>query len=270
MLLNHLLEHSPPSQKSIEGSLDLLPCHAVAAVSLLRLRIVPINRSATHVFLQPVRVSSASYALLMLDRLGAVAQVRHGRGGKSVSIHRMCDNEDRRSGSNASSSCLYSSPMPTWFVVMVRSRGEKKVARLLAAKGFEVFLPVVRRAQKWTDRTKEIDFPLFACAIFCRFEPPQRLAVMKTPGVLHLAGANGSGVPSGVPLSDLVMNDLQLLYRQFDCRVTESLIDANPVAVQIGEDWVKAIPVAGASDQVAINIEPLKCAAIFTTSLPRL
>jgi hypothetical protein len=52
MLLRDLLEHSPLSQKSLEGSLDLLPCPPAAAVSLLRLHIVSITR------LQPMDSSS--------------------------------------------------------------------------------------------------------------------------------------------------------------------------------------------------------------------
>ena len=70
-----------------------------------------------------------------------------------------------------------------WFLVIVSSRSEKKVAALLERAEFEVFLPLERSERKWSDRVKLVDVPLFSCNLFCRCEPKQYLKLIHTPGV---------------------------------------------------------------------------------------
>jgi hypothetical protein len=48
-----------------------------------------------------------------------------------------------------------------WYALHVRTRFEKVVARNLQGKGYEEFLPLYRRVSRWSDRTKEIELPLF-------------------------------------------------------------------------------------------------------------
>ena len=82
-----------------------------------------------------------------------------------------------------------------WFLLMVGSRQEKKVARALRMKGFEVFLPLYRARRQWSDRIKEVELPLFSCHLFARFRLRDELAVLKTPGVLSIYGAGNPPAP---------------------------------------------------------------------------
>jgi transcription antitermination factor NusG len=82
-----------------------------------------------------------------------------------------------------------------WYAVRVRSQHEDMVARHLRVRGLEAFLPLYRGKQRWSDRFKEIDFPLFPGYVFCRFDPADRLPVLTVPGVVHLVGTGKNPVP---------------------------------------------------------------------------
>lgn len=82
-----------------------------------------------------------------------------------------------------------------WYAVRVRSQHEDIAARHLRVRGLEAFLPLYTRKQRWSDRFKEIDFPLFPGYVFCRFDPDNRLLVLTVPGVVHLVGTGKTPVP---------------------------------------------------------------------------
>jgi transcription antitermination factor NusG len=75
-----------------------------------------------------------------------------------------------------------------WYAVRVKPNFEQTTARWLASKGYEQLAPSYRERRQWSDRTKEIDVPLFAGYIFCRFDPMQRLPIVQSPGVLMVVG----------------------------------------------------------------------------------
>jgi transcription antitermination factor NusG len=82
-----------------------------------------------------------------------------------------------------------------WFALQVRSRYESGVAEHLKSKGYEWFLPLYKARRRWSDRVKEIDSPLFPGYLFCRFNPYDRLPILKTPGVTQIVGYNHVPVP---------------------------------------------------------------------------
>jgi len=57
-------------------------------------------------------------------------------------------------------------------------------------KGYEWFLPLLQSRRRWSDRVKEVDAPLFPGYLFCRFNPNDRLPILKTPGVTQIVGYN--------------------------------------------------------------------------------
>lgn len=73
-----------------------------------------------------------------------------------------------------------------WYALRVKPRHEKAVAEALRVQGFEEFLPLYKERRRWSDRTKEIETPLFANYTFCRFPAQNRLAVLRVPGVVGL------------------------------------------------------------------------------------
>lgn len=82
----------------------------------------------------------------------------------------------------AQTSVLNAPPLP-WWAVYTRHQHEKAVARVLAAKGFEVFLPLYSSTRRWTDRRQVIELPLFPCYVFVRGEHDRRVQIVSTPGV---------------------------------------------------------------------------------------
>ena len=100
-----------------------------------------------------------------------------------------------------------------WFAVWTRSRHEHVVREQLERKGLEAFLPTVTRWSRWKDRKKKIDWPLFPGYCFARFNPRERLPVLKVAGVVSIVGFDGEIVP--IPeheiegIRRLVESDLQ-------------------------------------------------------------
>jgi transcription termination/antitermination protein NusG len=75
-----------------------------------------------------------------------------------------------------------------WCAVQVRPRYEVLVSSILRNKGYEEFLPLYRVSRQWSDRRKEIAFPLFTGYVFCRLNPTLSGPIVTTPGVIRIVG----------------------------------------------------------------------------------
>src|SRR5579871_3160466 len=73
-----------------------------------------------------------------------------------------------------------------WFAVQVKPRHEKSVNTILGLKGMEPFLPLYSARHRWSDRTRNIELPLFPGYVFCRFNSHIRTPVLSTPGVFGI------------------------------------------------------------------------------------
>ena len=82
-----------------------------------------------------------------------------------------------------------------WYALKVRGQYEKVVARNLAAKDYEVFLPLVRSRRRWSDRIKEVEVPLFPGYVLTRFEIQDRLPLLMVPGVSHVVSVGREPSP---------------------------------------------------------------------------
>jgi transcription antitermination factor NusG len=78
----------------------------------------------------------------------------------------------------------------SWFALQVRTRYEASVASFLEGSGYELFPPLHTCRKRWSDRIKKVETPLFPGYLFCRFDPHDRLPILKTPGVIQIAGYN--------------------------------------------------------------------------------
>jgi len=96
---------------------------------------------------------------------------------------------------------------PAWFAVWTRSRHEQVVREQIQEKGIEAFLPTVTRWSRWKDRRKKVDWPLFPGYCFARFDPGDRLAVLKCTGVVSIVSFNGDIAP----IPDLEIDSLRRL-----------------------------------------------------------
>lgn len=83
----------------------------------------------------------------------------------------------------------------SWYALQVRTRYETGVASFLKGNGYELFLPLHTCRKRWSDRIKKVETALFPGYLFCRFDPQDRLPILKTPGVIQIAGYNRVPVP---------------------------------------------------------------------------
>lgn len=88
-----------------------------------------------------------------------------------------------------------------WHVLYTRHQHEKTVNRILDGKGIETLLPLRLAANKWKDRTKLVQLPLFPCYVFFRAGIDSWLQILKTPGV-HMIVPGCSG-PAVVPAEEI-------------------------------------------------------------------
>lgn len=84
-----------------------------------------------------------------------------------------------------------------WYALHTRSRHEKMVTRQLEERGVETFLPMLTETRRWSDRKKQVQFPLFPGYTFVRlvYAPESRLQVLRTEGVVGFVGSHGQGSP---------------------------------------------------------------------------
>lgn len=82
-----------------------------------------------------------------------------------------------------------------WYALHVRARRENFVASQLENQGIQCFLPKYKSLRKWSDRTKEVELPLFPSYLFSRFDFQNRSPILMTPGVLQVVGSGRIGIP---------------------------------------------------------------------------
>ena len=87
----------------------------------------------------------------------------------------------------------------SWYAVWTRSRHEQVVRQEIEGKRIEAFLPTITRWSRWKDRKKKVDWPLFPGYCFARFDPADRLAILKCSGVVNIVSLDGelSSIPDG-------------------------------------------------------------------------
>ena len=82
-----------------------------------------------------------------------------------------------------------------WFALRTAIGRERLVSGLLERRGYEGFLPVYRSVRRWSQRTKELELPLFPGYLFCRFDFSNRLPILTTPGVKLIVGLGRTPSP---------------------------------------------------------------------------
>jgi transcription termination/antitermination protein NusG len=127
-----------------------------------------------------------------------------------------------------------------WYACYTRSRAEKQVERLMAERGFEVFLPLVSRVSQWKDRRKRVEFPMFPSYVFGRFSLRDVHRVLSVPGVVSLVKQDGR--PS--PIADADLENVRRFARAL--RTGDVAVEARPyleqgVWVEVSEGPLKGV-----------------------------
>jgi transcription antitermination factor NusG len=71
-----------------------------------------------------------------------------------------------------------------WYVVRVRPNSEWKTTASLTGRGYEVFLPLYRRAKEKARRVVAV--PLFPGYVFCRFDRQNLVPIVSATGVVQV------------------------------------------------------------------------------------
>jgi transcription antitermination factor NusG len=83
----------------------------------------------------------------------------------------------------------------SWFALRVKSHCERMTAAGLRSRGYEEFLPSYRARRRWSDRWVDLELPLFPGYVFARFDPQDRLPILKIPSLVHIVGIGKSPLP---------------------------------------------------------------------------
>lgn len=90
---------------------------------------------------------------------------------------------------------------PHWYAVHTRSRHEKPVASRLQRQGIESYLPLLARQNRWKDRVKLVQLPLFPGYVFARFTLHGLTQVLSTHGVFTIVAV--AGQPTPIPAREI-------------------------------------------------------------------
>ncbi len=88
-----------------------------------------------------------------------------------------------------------------WYALSVKHQHERTIQRALSEGGFEAFSPTYRARRQWSDRVKEIELPLFAGYVFCRFPLEAKVRILNTPAVSRVVQFGGT--PTAVPDTEI-------------------------------------------------------------------
>ena len=91
--------------------------------------------------------------------------------------------------------------MNSWLALSTKPKHEKLASTILRNKGCQEFLPLYRSRNRWSDRVKEVELPLFPGYLFCRPQSIPHSQVLATPGVRGFVSL-GSG-PARIPEEEI-------------------------------------------------------------------
>lgn len=79
-------------------------------------------------------------------------------------------------------------PDGSWIAIQVKSNMEKKVFMGLKERTYEAFLPTYKVRRRWSNRTVELDLPLFRGYLFCCWVNHNPYPIVQVPGVIRIVG----------------------------------------------------------------------------------
>ena len=152
-----------------------------------------------------------------------------------------------------------------WFGIRTKSRFEKITAAALAHKGYQTYLPLCSLRRRWSDRAVEIQVPLFAGYVFCRFDPGNRLPIVVTPGVVSVIGLGKDLAPipddeieaiQAVQRSGLPAGPWPYLSEGERVRITHgALKDVEGVLVKRKTQWRLVVSLSLLQRSVAVEVD---------------
>jgi transcription antitermination factor NusG len=96
-----------------------------------------------------------------------------------------------------------------WVALQTKPKNEKKVDHLLRQKGYQCLTPTYRLKRRWSDRTVEVELPLFPGYVLCHLSSSALAKAISTQGVIRVVGFGGE--PAEVAVEEV--EALRLLAR---------------------------------------------------------
>ena len=118
-----------------------------------------------------------------------------------------------------------------WTVAYTKSRHEKSVAEELKLKGYQIYLPLIKKRKQWSDRKKWVAFPLFKSYIFVKTELNNTLSITQTPGIIKIIKFGGS---IAIVKSSSLKSIKLMLDGGYNPEITDYFIKGDNVVVQEG------------------------------------
>jgi len=178
-----------------------------------------------------------------------------------------CDLERRQPAANHTSSVnqgrnygegrISMNTLHPWVALQTKPKNEKKVDHLLRQKGYQCLTPTYRLRRKWSDRTVEVELPLFPGYVFCHLNSSALGKAVSTNGAIRVVGFGGE--PAEVAASEI--EALRLLARSNLLREpwkylpqgTKVLVETGPLA---GVEGI--IDIDGSTRQLVISVTLLQ------------
>ncbi len=111
-----------------------------------------------------------------------------------------------------------------WYVILVRSRYEKKADMILKNIGIQTYLPLNKKLNYWSDRRRWVECPLFPGYLFVYVNNSDYYNVFECPYVLTYVSFGRQPVPVS---SSLIENIKSVLNSGLEYSVTESRLKIN-------------------------------------------
>ena len=146
-----------------------------------------------------------------------------------------------------------------WYAVQTRSRHERIVAAQLREQGVSTFLPMITRVQRWSDRRKLVEWPLFSGYLFVHatVSPQTRRIVLFARGAAGFLAMGGEPLP--IP-DEQIDNVKDLLAKHPRCAVHPFLKVGQRVRIRGGSlEGLEGILVAHNGDkQLVISVDAIE------------
>lgn len=102
-----------------------------------------------------------------------------------------------------------------WFALKVRTGSERVAVTALRNKGYAPFSPTRQERRRYSDRVKTVETPVFPGYVFCRFDPSNKVPVLRNPAVEYVLDF-GSG-PVCIPDEQIEAIRLVLSFGAVPC-----------------------------------------------------
>ena len=118
-----------------------------------------------------------------------------------------------------------------WVVLYTKPKHEKTVESELIKKNVDVYLPLLRKRRKWSDRKKWVEFPLFKSYLFVHSKLNYLLPIIKTPGIVKV-------IKFGNDIATISQNNIDairsMLEGGYNPVPTDYFIKGDPVLIKEG------------------------------------